>query len=80
MRLSIRLQNTCHIHFHITGFVVNGVNNVNTTSYERRFNLPSAQVGMISSAYDFCAGIIAIPLTYYGTHAHQVGTNHVITL
>ena len=55
----------------VQGFIVNGVNNVNTTSIERRFNLPSAKVGMISSAYDFSAGILAIPIAYYGTYAHQ---------
>ncbi len=55
----------------IQGFIVSGINNVNTTSLERRFNLPSAKVGMVSSAYDFSAGILAIPITYYGTYAHQ---------
>ena len=53
------------------GFVVNGINNVNTTTIERRFNLPSSQVGLISSAYDISAGILVIPITYFGNFGHQ---------
>ncbi|XP_071112274.1 solute carrier organic anion transporter family member 4C1-like [Haliotis cracherodii] len=51
----------------ILGFVVNGINNVNTTSIERRFNLPSAKVGLISSAYDIAAGILGVFVSYYGS-------------
>ena len=55
----------------ISGFVVNGINNVNTTSVERRFGLPSSHVSLISSAYDISAGIFVIPVSYYGAFAHQ---------
>ncbi|XP_064596703.1 solute carrier organic anion transporter family member 4C1-like [Liolophura sinensis] len=55
----------------IQSFVVNGINNVNTTSYERRFGLPSSRVGIISSAYDISAGILVLPITYYALRGHK---------
>ena len=58
-------------NFTVPGFAVNGVNNVNTTTLERRFNLPSSTVGMISSAYDFAAGILVLPITYLGARSHH---------
>ncbi|XP_062608330.1 solute carrier organic anion transporter family member 4C1-like isoform X1 [Saccostrea cucullata] len=51
----------------LQGFVVNGINNVNTTSIERRFELPSSRVGSISSAYDVSAAIIGIIISYFGS-------------
>ena len=44
---------------------------MNVTSLERRFGLTSTQVGWISSMYDLTAAVLAIPITYYGTHGHQ---------
>ena len=55
----------------MAGFVVNGINNSNTSTLERRYDLPSARVGLISSAYDISAGLLIIPVTYFGAHAHQ---------
>ncbi|XP_052764566.1 solute carrier organic anion transporter family member 4C1-like isoform X2 [Mya arenaria] len=49
------------------GFVVNGINNVSTTSVERRFQLPSSRVGMISSSYDLSAAILGIFISYMGS-------------
>ena len=46
---------------------MNGVNNVNTTSMERRFNLPSAKVGLISSAYDVSAGILGVIVSFFAS-------------
>lgn len=51
----------------LQGFVVNGINNVNTTSVERRFELPSSRVGSISSAYDISAGILGVIISYFGS-------------
>ncbi|ESO98163.1 hypothetical protein LOTGIDRAFT_239068 [Lottia gigantea] len=51
----------------ILSFVVNGINNVNTTSLERRFNLSSARVGMISSAYDISAAVLGLGISYFGS-------------
>ncbi|XP_022286828.2 solute carrier organic anion transporter family member 4C1-like isoform X2 [Crassostrea virginica] len=51
----------------LQGFVVNGINNVNTTSLERRFELPSSRVGSISSAYDVSAAILGIIISYFGS-------------
>ena len=51
----------------ISGFVVNGINNVNTSSVERRFQLPSSRVGMISSSYDLSAAILGIFISYMGS-------------
>ncbi|KAL3892416.1 hypothetical protein ACJMK2_004626 [Sinanodonta woodiana] len=51
----------------LQGFVVNGINNVNTSTIERRFHLPSSQVGIISSSYDLSAAILGILISYYGS-------------
>ncbi|KAK3087766.1 hypothetical protein FSP39_010363 [Pinctada imbricata] len=55
----------------VQGFVVNGVNNVNTTSLERRFGLPSSRVGMISSFYDISAAILGLIVSYLGSGKHK---------
>ena len=44
---------------------------MNTSSVERRFKLPSSRVGLISSSYDISAGLAVLPVTYFGTYAHQ---------
>jgi len=51
--------------------VVNGINNVNTTSIERRFNLASATVGLVSSAYDVSAAILGLIISYFGAGRHK---------
>lgn len=60
---------------------MNGVNNVNTTAIERRFNLPSAKVGLISSAYDISAAILGIIISYFGARkykARMVGISIIV--
>ncbi|KAH3697069.1 solute carrier organic anion transporter family member 4C1-like [Dreissena polymorpha] len=51
----------------IHGFAVNGINNVNTTSYERRFDLTSKSVGWITSSYDISAATCGVIIGYYGS-------------
>ena len=51
---------------------MNGINNVNTTTVERRFNWPSSQIAIVSSAYDFSAAILALPISLLGTYGNQV--------
>lgn len=53
------------------GFAVNGINNVNTVSMERRFRLPSYRAGMISSSYDLSAGVAALFVGFFGGNAHK---------
>jgi hypothetical protein len=48
------------ITFCVSGFAVNGINNVNTTSYERRFDLTSSSVGWICSSFDISAAICGV--------------------
>ncbi|XP_074656444.1 solute carrier organic anion transporter family member 4A1-like [Tubulanus polymorphus] len=55
----------------VQGFAVNGVNNVNTSTIERRFKLPSWKVGFISSAYDISAGLTVIIISYYARFGHM---------
>ncbi|KAL5014579.1 hypothetical protein ScPMuIL_008849 [Solemya velum] len=50
----------------VQGFVVNGINNANTSTIERRFQLPSSQVGIIISAYDISAAILGVIISYMG--------------
>ncbi|XP_064620771.1 solute carrier organic anion transporter family member 4A1-like [Lineus longissimus] len=55
----------------IQGFVVNGINNSNTTSMERRFGFSSLEVSFISASYDISAGLFVIPIGYYGRLGHK---------
>ena len=55
----------------VTGFAVNGINNVNTTSYERRFQLTSSQVGWISSAFDIAAAVFGVIIGFCGNRRHK---------
>ena len=50
---------------------MNGINNVNTTSYERRFELTSSQVGWISSAFDIAASIFGVVIGFCGNRRHK---------
>lgn len=50
---------------------VNGLIYVVITTLERRFNLPSARSGAISSCYDFSVMIVVIFVTYFGEKAHK---------
>ncbi|XP_060562690.1 solute carrier organic anion transporter family member 4C1-like [Ruditapes philippinarum] len=50
----------------VHGFAVNGINNVNTTSYERRFDLTSSSVGWICSSFDISAAICGVVIGFYG--------------
>ena len=56
---------------YVVGFAVNGINNVNTTSYERRFQLASSQVGWISSSFDISAAIFGVVIGFYGSRRHK---------
>ncbi|WAR17281.1 SO4C1-like protein [Mya arenaria] len=53
------------------GFVVNGVNNVNTQAVERRFRLPSSRSGLISSSYDFSAAIFGVVISFAGSGRYK---------
>lgn len=55
----------------VHGFAVNGINNVNTTSYERRFDLTSSSVGWISSVYDISAAICGVVIGFYGNRRNK---------
>ena len=55
----------------IAGFIVNGINHVDITTLELRYHLSSTQAGLISSMYDISAGIFVIPVSYFGSRAHQ---------
>ena len=46
--------------------LVNGFVNVVISTLERRFNIKSAQSGLIAGSYDIGALIFAIPITYIG--------------
>lgn len=53
------------------GITVNGLVYVVTTTLERRFQLPSAKSGSISSAYDFSVMVVIIFVTYFGENRHK---------
>ena len=48
------------------GMLVNGFVNVAITSLERRFDLKSAQSGLIASSYDLGSLLAVIPISYFG--------------
>jgi len=56
----VLLSNT----YYILGFAVNGINNVNISSYERRYLLSSRNSGLVASFYDIAAGITVSNFTY----------------
>ncbi|RUS70101.1 hypothetical protein EGW08_022140 [Elysia chlorotica] len=51
----------------VLGFLVNGVNNVNISSIERRFSLSSTQMGLTSSFFDISGSTVALILGYFGS-------------
>lgn len=53
------------------GFIANGVFNINTTSFERRFHLSSYHVGWISSANDISAATLGLLISFYGAGRHK---------
>ncbi|KAL3892414.1 hypothetical protein ACJMK2_004624 [Sinanodonta woodiana] len=55
----------------VQSFVVSGLINVNTSTLERRFQLPSSRVGTISSAYDFTAAFIGVLTSFYGSRQNK---------
>lgn len=50
-----------------SGFVVNGVHNVNISTIERRYDLDSTSMGFISGSYDVSAAVLAVVIGYYGS-------------
>ncbi|XP_059171061.1 solute carrier organic anion transporter family member 4C1-like isoform X2 [Physella acuta] len=51
----------------VLGFEVNGVQNVNVSSIERRYDLDSTNLGFVSSAYDVSAAMLAVVIGYIGS-------------
>ncbi|ELT88560.1 hypothetical protein CAPTEDRAFT_147857 [Capitella teleta] len=48
-----------------------GINNVNTSTIERRFDMQSSQVAWITSSYDMASGVLGIILGYLGGFFHK---------
>ncbi|XP_033100782.1 solute carrier organic anion transporter family member 4A1-like isoform X2 [Anneissia japonica] len=53
------------------GMTVNGLIYVDTTTLEKRFELPSVRSGSISSCYDFSVTLVVIFVTYFGEKQHK---------
>ena len=51
--------------------IVNGLLNVSITSIEKRFDIESADAGLIASCYDIAAVICLIPVGYFGGHGSK---------
>ena len=56
---------------YFAGFAVNGINNVNTATLERRFDLSSFQVAWITSVYDIVGAILSVLFGYSGMFVHK---------
>ena len=54
-----------------SGWVVNGINNVNTSTIERRFDMPSTQVAWITSSYDLTCAVLGIIMGYLAAFYHK---------
>ena len=50
----------------IQGMVINGFVNVVISTLERRFDLQSAQTGLIAGSYDIGSMLAVIPISYFG--------------
>ena len=55
----------------LQGMIVNGLLNVSITSIEKRFDIESADAGLIASCYDIAAVICLIPVGYFGGHGSK---------
>ena len=51
---------------------MNGITNANTTSWEVRYGFSSTEVSLITVAHDIAAGLLVLPITYFGANAHQM--------
>lgn len=70
---SLNMELKTHdISVDVIGFIVNGITNVDTTSWEVRYGFSSKTVSLITVAYDTAAGILVLPITYFGARAHQM--------
>ena len=49
-----------------------GVHNINTTSFERRFHLSSAQAGWAASTNDISAAILGPLIGFYGAKRYTL--------
>ena len=52
---------------YFSGFLVNGVHNVNISSIERRFSLSSTRMGLVSSFFDISGSTVALLIGYFGS-------------
>ena len=50
----------------IQGMVINGFVNVVISTLEKRFDLQSAQTGLIAGSYDIGSMLAVIPISYFG--------------
>jgi organic anion transporter 4A/organic anion transporter 4C len=48
-----------------------GINNVNTTTIERRFDMKSTQVAWITSSYDIASAVLGIVMGYLAAFHHK---------
>ena len=51
---------------------MNGITNANTTTWEVRYGFSSTEVSLITVFYDVAAGLLVLPITYFGANAHQM--------
>lgn len=57
----------------VVGFAVNGINNVNISSYERRYLLSSKDSSLVASFYDVAAGLTVSGLIALSHTTSSVG-------
>lgn len=72
VNMELKTRDIIVLHHDVIGFIVNGITNVDTTSWEVRYGFSSKTVSLITVAYDTAAGILVLPITYFGARAHQM--------
>ncbi|XP_067932980.1 solute carrier organic anion transporter family member 4C1-like [Watersipora subatra] len=55
----------------VQGFAINGINNVNTVMYERRYQLSSSTTSLVTVFEDLAGGLMVILVGYYGSTGHK---------
>eukprot|EP00106_Octopus_bimaculoides_P015784 XP_014783226.1 PREDICTED: solute carrier organic anion transporter family member 4A1-like [Octopus bimaculoides] len=70
--LHTQSNNSIIINNSATGFILNGIINVNMSTIEKRFGLTSSQAGWIASVHDITAAPVALFVSFIGAVGYKM--------